>query len=239
MMETNELFKTWDEGNKKLFSGEKISKTMIEQYLKPRIIKTSALFTFNLVVYCLVQVASIILLSVNIIGYKSNPTMLSAIIPMLILSIGFLIFGYFSFLKLRDIRNYNENLMHLLSEKLRFIRTYYETWMVIISFSTLIMIFGLTTMVDNQDGFYRINNPRLYLIISLAVLVFIYGTQKLSGILSTRALKTYLSDLQQSFLDGSQQMEQQRRKFHWLVVVLVILFLAIFILGLIKSKGVL
>ncbi len=236
-MENNGLIQTWEEGNKKLFSDQKLSKNMIEQYLKPRVKKSSVPFLLNLVYYCLVQIANIGLLTADIIGYKSNPTMLSALIPMLILSTGFLVFGYFSFLKFRAINNYAENLVHLLKEKLKFIRVHYETLMVIFSFSFLILIFALTTLVDNQDGSYRINNPLFFTEISIAVLVFTYGVMKLSGYISTRPLKIFLNDLQNSFLEGSQQLEQKRKKYRWIAIVLILFLIALLILAIFKSLG--
>lgn len=238
MTESNDIFKTWEEGNKKLFSGTKISKPMIEQYLKPKISKTSAIFTYNLIFYCFMQIVIIGMLIIDIIGYKTNTTMLSALIPMLIVTIGFLVFGYFSLLKLREIQNYSENLMHLLSKKLSFIRTYYETWMVIISFSTLILIFALSTIVDNQDGYFRINKPVFFTVVSITIWIFIYGTQKLSAYISSNALKKYLTDLQNNLLEGSQQIEKQRKRFKWFLLVLSVLFTLTFILGMLKLMNV-
>jgi hypothetical protein len=237
-MESNDMLNTWEEGNKKLFSNTKISTEMIEQYLKPKISKTSAIFTFNLIFYCIFQLAAAGILIADIIGYKTNPTMLSALIPLLVVTVGFLVFGYFSFLKIREINNYSENLMLLLSKKLSFLRTYYETWMVIISFSTLIMIFALSTMVDNQEGYFRINNPLKYIIISISVWLFIYGTQKLSSLISTRELKGYLNDLQNNFLEESQKIERQKKKFRWFLLFLALVFTALFVLGLLKSMHV-
>ena len=60
MTESNDIFKTWEEGNKKLFSGTKISKPMIEQYLKPKISKESAIFTSNLIFYCFMQIINML-----------------------------------------------------------------------------------------------------------------------------------------------------------------------------------
>ena len=238
MMETNDLINTWEEGNKKLFSGTKISRSMIEKYLQPKVSKTSAVLVFNLVFYCVMQLVTIGIIIADIIGYSNNPVMLSAFIPMLIISIGFLVFGYFSFLKLREIRNYSENLVQLLNRKLSFLRTYYETWMVIISFSAMFLIFSFTTLAEYQDGYYRINNPLFFIAVFSGTWLFIYGTQKVSGYISTRALKVYLTDLQNNFLEGSRKIERQGKKFKWFLFILVALFTAIFIAGLLKSMNV-
>jgi hypothetical protein len=238
MMNTNDLIYTWEEGNKKLFDGQEITHTMVEKYLKPRISKTSALLVFNLAFYSLVQLVNISLLAINLVGYRSNPVMLSALIPLLIISIAFLLYGYFSFLKLKEIRNYSETLLTMLKQNLSFIRTYYEIWMIIISFSALILIFGLNSLVDNQEGLYRINKPLYYAVVNIGVFLFIYGTQKLSSTFSTRTLKIYLTDLQNSFLEGSQKMENRRKRFRWLGVILLALLLIAFIFGLFRSLNI-
>ena len=237
MMENNDLIQTWEEGNKKLFAGEKLTENMIEQYLKPRITKSSFPFLFNLVYYFLWQVATLGLLVADIIGYSSNPTMLSALIPMLVLTIGFLVFGYYCFLKYRAIRNYSENLVHLLKEQLKFIRIHYETLLVIFSFSVIILIFALGALVDNQDGTFRINNPLFFTEICIGVFLFTYGMLKLSGILSTRPLKIYLNDLQNSVLEGTQQLEMRKKRYFWIGIVLILIFIALLILGIAKSAG--
>jgi len=237
MMENNDLIQTWEEGNKKLFTGEKITENMIEQYLKPRIKKSSIPFLFNLVYYFVIQVATIGLLVANIMGYSSNPTMLSALIPMLILSVGFLVFGYFSFLKFRAISNYAENLVHLLKEQLKFIRIQYETLLVIFSFSVIILIFALGALVDNQDGTFRINNPLLYAEISSGIFLFTYGMLKLSGFLSTRPLKIFLSDLQNSVLEGTRQLEQRKKRYYWIGIVLILICIALLIFGIFRAAG--
>ncbi len=236
-MENNDLIKTWEEGNKKLFAGEKLTKNMIEQYLKPRITKSSLPFLFNLVFYCLLQVAAIGLLVADLIGYRLNPTMLSALIPMLVLTVGFLVFSYFCFLKYRAISNYAVNLVHLLKEQLKFIRIQYETLMVIFSFSVPILIFALGTLVDNQDGTFRINNPLFYTEIIIAIFLFTYGVLKLSMFLSTRPLKIYLNDLQNSVLEGTQQLEQRKKKYNWIGIVLILISIALLILGITKFAG--
>jgi len=237
MMENNDLIQTWEEGNKKLFAGEKLAKNMIEQYLKPRITKSSFPFLFNLVYYFVIQVATIGLLVADIIGYSSNPTMLSALIPMLVLTVGFLVFGYYCFLKYRAISNYAENLVHLLKEQLKFIRIHYETLLVIFSFSVIILIFALGTLVDNQDGTFRINNPLFYAEINIAIFLFTYGMLKLSGFLSTRPLKIYLNDLQNSVLEGTQQLEQRKKRYYWIGIVLILIFIALLILGIFRAAG--
>jgi hypothetical protein len=170
----------------------------------------------------------------NLAGYINNPVMIWALVPQLILSIGILIFGITVFYKLKVINNYSDTLSNLINKQLRFIKTDYEIWMVITSFSLLILIFAVNIFVDNDNGHYFIYNKIKYVIINIAVFLFIYGIQKFSSIFQFRALKIYLSDLKSGILDESIGLEKNRKKYKWLLVVIAIILTITAIFGVMK-----
>ena len=233
-MERDELINIWKEGNENIFKNQKVNKDMITNYLSKKTLVTSRYFIFNILFYCCIQLASIIMISMNLAGYINNPVMMWALIPQLILSICILIFGISIFYKLKVINNYSDTLSNLINKQLRFIKTDYEIWLVITSFSLLILIFAVNIFVDNDNGHYYIYNKIKYVIINIAVFLFIYGIQKYSSVFQLRALKIYLSDLKSGILNESIGLEKSKKRYKWLLFVIVIIFTIIAIVGFFK-----
>ena len=60
-MEQDDLINIWKEGNENIFKNQKINKNMIINYLSKKTLVTSRYFTKNILFYCFIQLASIIL----------------------------------------------------------------------------------------------------------------------------------------------------------------------------------
>ena len=236
-MENNNLINTW-EHEKHVPDNEKLDSNMITQYLKPKLSKVSWTFSFNLIFYLLALLASIIMLSMNMYGYRTNPVMLAVEAGLLGFSLVFLGYGIFIFMKIREINNFSKDLRELLESKIKFLSFYYEIWLIITAFIAWILTFSLNTLIDNQDGFFRINKVGVFIIVSIAMLVFIYGAQKLSAEFSLRSLKAFLADLEASYLDQTKKIELKKRKMRWIYIVLGIILIIMFFLGLLKLMGI-
>jgi hypothetical protein len=233
-MAKDDLINIWNEGNVDLFKNNKIDKAMIENYLNTQTLKTSKHFSFNIIFHWFLQLTNVILVSMNLFGYKNNPLMFWVLILMQILSVGFLLYGIGIFYRFRDIYNFSDTLMNLLNKQLRYIRTYYEAWLIIISLSTLILIFNLGLIVDYNNGYYPINNKAMFIVVSIGVFLFIYGVQKIASFFYSRTLKAYLVDLRKGILEESNRIEKNRKKLRWLFIVLAIIFTLTFLAGLFK-----
>ena len=73
----------------------------------------------------MIQLANIILLSMNLAGYLNNPGMMWILIIQLVLTIGTLLFGMHVFYKFREINNYSDSLQSLIHKQLWFYRRPY------------------------------------------------------------------------------------------------------------------
>ena len=235
-MENNNYINTW-EREKHVPDNEKLDGKMITNYLKPKVSKVYWSFNFNLIFYLLAVLASIVLLTINLFGYLTNPVMLAVESGLLGLSLIFLGYGIFIFLKIREINNYSKDLRELLNSKIKFLRFYYEIWLIITAFVAWILSFALGTLVDNQDGFFRINKVGFYILITIVMLVFIYGVQKVSAETSLRTLKAILEDLENSYLEQTEKIELKRKKMRWIFFAIGIIITITVILGLLKYLG--
>lgn len=234
-MKKDELIHMWQEGNERLFSDKKTDKNMITQYLREKTLKGNRSIFFNLIFYALIQVATLILLSMNLEGYSNNTTMIWVLLPQLAFIIGTLVFGLHIFYKFKEINNYSDSLASLIQKQLWFYRRPYEFWLILASVSAIILMINLNLYIDNDQGTYVINRKGIFAAITLLAFLFIYGSQKAVSLLGLRRLKSYLSDLQRGVLDQSEGLEKVQKRYLWLWVALFILLTAALVFGILRA----
>jgi hypothetical protein len=183
------------------------------------------------------QLAAMVLIGFDLYGYRSNPVMLKVFIPMLIACSTFFGYGVFLLSYIRQISHGDFDLVTTIKRKLKVYRTHYEAWMWIGAVSTLFLSFALNTLVDNEQGTYRINRPVFFVVISCLVLAFIYGVQKIAQFFAVHQIKVYLADLQNDVLEGSRQLRQASRKYVVIFLILAIILTILFIWGIIKARS--
>jgi hypothetical protein len=236
-MKKDGLIGMWQEGNDRLFRDEKTDKKMIEQYLNEKTLKGTRKINMNLGIYGMVQLANVILLSMNLAGYSSNPAMIWILIPQLALTIGILIYGIDLFYKLKDINNYSDSLQVLIERQLWFFKRPYEIWHFLASLSAIILITNVNLYVDNDNGNYAINNKVMFVTVTLVAFLLFYGAQKVAGMRTLTSLKAYLSDLQQGVLEQSDRLAQAKKRYIWMWLLLFVLLSASLIYGIITAIG--
>jgi hypothetical protein len=234
-MKNDELIHLWQKGNDRMFREEQTDRDMITKYLNQRTIKGNRSMYFNLVFYGAIHLVNIILLSLNLAGYQNNSSMIWILIAQLAISIGSLVFSMDIFYKFREINNYSETLHNLIQKQLWFYRKPYEIWLFLATLSAIILMVNLNLYVDNDNGSYVIHNKLKFAVLMVGIFLFIYGTLKVTSLMGLRKLKAYLSDLQAGVLDQSERMEQTRRRFLWLWIVVFLVLTAFLVLGILKA----
>ena len=237
-MELEKLFDIWEKADKNISGKHKPSKAMITEIISAKNKKTISFLNFNLLFYSGIQVVNLILISMNLMGYRQNSTMIWVLTGQLCITLPVMVYGIYIFIKHREINNFSNSLKSLLEKQLKFFRSYYEVWLLLIAFTVLILIFNINIMVDNMEGHYRINKVNVFVIVNIVVFLFIYLTQKLASDWRFKALKTYLSDLQAGILDQSERFEKRQKKFIWIWILIALLLLVSFVLGAIKAFGI-
>ena len=234
-MKNDELIHLWQKGSDRMFREEKTDRDMITQYLNERTLKGNRSMYFNLIFYGAIHLGNIILLSLNLAGYQNNSSMIWILIAQLAITIGSLVFSMDVYYKFREINNYSETLQNLIQKQLWFYRKPYEIWLFLATLAAMILMINLNLYVDNDNGSYVIHNKLLFAGLMVAVFLFIYGALKVTSLLGLRKLKAYLSDLQSGVLDQSERMEQTRKRFLWLWIVVFLLLTAFMVLGILKA----
>ena len=236
-MEHNDLVKIWKEGNQEILKDRRFERSELEAFLKPKISKASLSLNLNIVHYMAAQLAAMVLIGFNLYGYRSNPVMLKALIPMFIACSSFFGYGVFLLSYIWQINHGDFDLVTTINRKLKVYRRHYEVWMWIGAVSLLLLIFALNTWIDNDQGTYRINRPVFFAVISFLVLIFIYGIQKFAQLKVVREIRIYLADIQNEALEGSHQIEEAKRKYMVILLILAIILTIFFIFGIIKAMS--
>ncbi len=234
-MNNDDLIKVWDDSQQnKSITNQKITKEMIENYLKPKLSKDYLSFNISILVTLVAFVASIIVFSINVYVYRNNPAMFRIELIGLISSLLFLCYGVYVFIRLRDINNFSKNLIDLIQSKLTFVKNQYEVWLVILSVGMVFLVFGINTLIDNVNGTYQINNLTSYAMVNLFVLGFVYIINKFSTHMAVKKMKLYLSDLQSGILENSVKAEAEEKRRIWMFILFSVIVTAFIVFGIFK-----
>jgi len=234
-MEDNDLISVWREGNQEILRNRKFERSELEVFLRGKVKKASLSLNLNILVYLTVQLAAVVLIGFDLYGYRSNPLMLKVFIPMLIVCLFFLGYGVFLLSHIWQISHGDLDLVTAIDRKLKVYRTHYEAWMWIGAVSLLLLIFALNTLVDNDQGTYRINRPAFFATICVSIILFIYGVQKAAQLIAVREIRVYMEDLQNDALEKSHVLEKSRRRYRIMGVVLAIVGAILFVWGIIRA----
>jgi hypothetical protein len=225
----------WKEGSEQMFRDKQTDKNMITKYLQEKTLKGNRSIHFNLIFYGALQLANMVLISLNLAGYLNNSSLIWVLISLLAITIGILIFSIDVFYKFKKINNYSESLQSLIQQQLWFYRRPYEIFLILASLSAIILVTNVNLCLDNDNGTYIINNKLMFVGITIAAFLFIYLSQKASSLLGLRRLKSYLSDLQQGVLDQSRIIERNRKRYLWFWLALFVVLTTTLILGVLKA----
>ncbi len=236
-MENNDLIKIWKEENQEILKDKRFERSELEAFLKPKVSKATLHLNLNILVYMAAQLAAMILIGFDLYGYRSNTVMLTVLIPMFILCSSFFGYGVFLLSYIWQINRGQFDLITSINRKLKVYRRHYEVWMWIGAFSLLFLSFALNTLIDNDQGTYRINRPVFFAVICLLVILFIYGVQKFAQFFAISQIKVYLEDLQNEVLEGSHRLQEVRRKQLVVFLIFALILTVLFILGIIKATG--
>jgi len=234
-MKKDELIDMWKEGSEQMFSDKQTDKDMITQYLQEKTLKGNRGIHFNLIFYGALQLANIVLISLNLAGYQNNSSLVWVLISLLAITIGILIFNLDVFYKFKKINNYSDSLQSLIEQQLWFYRRPYEVFLILASLSAIILAANINLYIDNDNGTYIINNKLVFVGVTVAAFLFIYISQKATSLLGLRRLKSYLSDLKQGVLDQTQLIERRKKRYLWFWLTLFVVLSATLVLGLLKA----
>lgn len=234
-MENQKLHSLWQKGQQQFSRHQNLSKMEIEAYIKPKVKKSSLGIKFNLSFYTIMAIAAFIILAINSIYFITQPIILLFNLTGMIISAFLVYYGWFSYKRFRETESGTEDLSSELRKKIDFYSRIYERWMWFIPTITLVLIFALNTLVDHENGTFKINKPLLFIGINIFIFTGIYLINKVSQRHWLREIKDYLNDLDSQLLEGTLKMESRKKKFAWLLLLIFVILTAFLILGIIMA----
>jgi hypothetical protein len=236
-MKTRDLFALWDKGHEFLNRKRTMTTEDIQMFLKPKTQATSYMMQFVIGVYAIAQLASLILLAVNIPGYASNATMQAVIGSLMIIDVLCLSYGARTFASLKRINQPDNDFVTALREKIRFLGRSYEVWLWSAAVSLPILAFSINILIDNQGGVYPINRVGVFVAANLIMIGFIYAVNKVGAMYYLAETKAHLQDLERMVLDDTQALLERRKRYRWLLILAFIACVFLLVLGILKALG--
>lgn len=186
-------------------------------------------------IHLLALLATIVLGLVNAAMYRDNPAMLGAELGVTLAAFALLAYGVLLARELLRIERADEPLMDALRRRLAFVRTRYELWLWAAALTTVLLVFAVTTFIDNQEGVYRINRPGVFWGALAGILLFVYGAGKLATWPAVREMRDALEDLEAGTGERIAAAPTRRRVIFWWSLVAVVILTATLILGIVVA----
>lgn len=171
----------------------------------------------------------------NVVGYWQNPPMLVAQLGTIAVAGVLVAVGGRLLREILRIERADEPLIQALERRLNFVRTKYELWLWAAALSTVLLAFTVTTLIDNQGGIYRINQPAVFYGTLGGMLLFLYATGKLASYPAIREMRAALADLEAGTTGRIEATPARRRIFFWLAFAATILLTATLVLGVLAA----
>ena len=223
----------WDEGRKE----PTMTKAEIQALLRPHVRKNAFGLGFLLWVYLVFIAGTLVCEGMGIYAFRTNPVMLAVLITMALFTLGFLAYGIHMVGELASIDRGDDSLVTVLRRRLRFYGRKHDLWLWMVAFTLVFLSFAVSTMLDCEDGSYRINKPGLFIAFTTLQLLFGYTIFKIGHYPLLRELKAILSDLEHQVTVGTEQIKVLKRRWRWWSVLLAILGVVFLILGILKATG--
>jgi hypothetical protein len=210
----------WDKGKSQK---RDLSVQEIEQALRPDVRRQSLAIRMFIWIWLVVLPGTFVLNVLNIVGYLGNSVMLLTQIGLALLAVAFWIYGTHLLREIRVMDRADESLIVLLKRRVRFYRTKFEIWNVMMAATLVLLTFAVTTYIDNENGHYRINRVGIFIIVSAMQFAFMYGINKIAQYPIRKEMKIFLSDLEANVMEGTQTLVVFRKRWRvWLTVFFII-----------------
>jgi len=215
----------WEKGKS---PKKEINMQEIEQAMRPGIRRQNFTFKLFIWIWLIIIFSTMVLNGMNIAGYAVNPSMLIAQITLTLVTLIFAIYGIKLLNELSIIERGEESLIAVLKRRLKFYRSKYEIWNLMMAAMIPVLSFAINTFIDNQNGIYRINQPIVFFGVTLMQFIFCYLILKVAQYPVLKEIKIFLSDLESQVVEGTQKLVEMKK--HWrrwgiIFVIIAILFL--------------
>lgn len=236
MMKTqNSITEIWKKGMKTL-ENQHISDIGSVWLLSRKNVNMNRLVILTyLFVYILMLAATLVIQIFNLGGYARNPSMVLIHGIVILVSAALLGYGAILISKVVKMTRPELDLITSIRSHIRFYKVQYEIWLWLVAFAVLLLTFAINTLVDNDNGTYRINNPLTYAAMETGIFFFMYLILKVAHFPLLKGLRAHLSDLENQTTEATTRVEGQKKKWRWWMVAGMVLIAALLTYAVIRG----
>jgi uncharacterized membrane protein (DUF485 family) len=209
----------------------KMTREEISNLLRPRVGGFSRTLKMYVWMYLGVLLATLVLQGVNLAGYITNATMLTVQIAVTVAAIGFALYGIYLMGEARHLDRMDESLGEAVQRRLAFFRGKYEWWLWACAASLLLLNWAVGTMVDNDEGNFRINKPLFFTGINAVMFFGMYGILRLAHLPFVREMRAVLDDLDAQMTDRTRELDDWKIRWKWWSRISAVLLLLLLLYG--------
>lgn len=214
-MKTMNIEEIWKSG-KGSFDNQPVTDISQVKNLAGRQMRQSrTVMLFYAGIYLLMLLATVIVELFNLSGYRSNAGMTTIHLVILGFSVLFTGYGIFLVRQIRAVDWQRSDLVTAIRRQLQLFKVHYEIWLWAVCLTILMLTFSINSLIDNENGEYRINNPTFYLALESGVALFMYLMMKAAHYPFIRALRSHLTDLEIQSTEQSAKFQRAKRKWRW------------------------
>ena len=209
-------------------AGPPLSRAEIEGLLRPTARRTGRGLEFLAWTHILMLGATALLALVNLPGYRDNSTMLAVEGALGFVSVAFCGLSVRLLAGLRRIGRPDRPLLETVELRLAFTEQVYGPWLAMATLSPWLFTLALNTLIDNDQGHYRINHPLEFVVVTAVMLGITWASLRFSTVNAVRELRAVLNDLRAQALEATPALGPARRRSRaWLALGVVLLSLGV------------
>lgn len=220
-MERDHIQDLWNQERE----GLTMSKAEIQQLLRPRVHRQSARFrTAGIWGAIFLPAATLVIGSLNVLGYRSNPTMLFVLGTMMLAAAGMLAYGVDVARTHERMQRQDTDLVTAVRHQLHFYRDRYNAWLWMVAGALVLLSLNVNFLVDNQGGHYPFNPSFTFVGFILTQFVLVYALFRLSQYAYVREMRAILSDLERQATEATERFDASFKPAwsRWTIVCAVV-----------------
>ena len=232
-MQDDLLQEIWDRRSEE----HEMTRTELETLLGPHVRKSTTGWNVMAWTWIAFIAATLVCEGMNIYAFRGDSLILSIGVTATLLTLAILAYGIRMMRRAAAIDEADESLVIKLRRKLRFQRADFEAWHWMVALTFVFLSLAVSTLLDIEDGTYRINKPVVFAGILVAQLLFGYGAVKLGHYPFVRESRAILSDLENQVLSGTELILERKKAWRAWTIVMIALFTALLVLGIWRAMG--
>lgn len=229
-MKNRDIITTWEKAGKQFENINPVHREDIRKSLVKKTKKTTPGLKFSIYTNIVVLFAVIILSLINIWLYRSNTIIIILSAAFIFITFVLLIFGLNKIKELKIIEKNDETILNTLNTKISFFRSLSFVWPLLSAISYIILISLVNMIVDCDNGIYKIYNTGRFILITLAIFIFLFAVNYFSHMSHLTEIKNQIRELSEDYSD------KKHKKIKLIIRIIVALILTVvLVLGIITA----